>query len=634
MFPPPSVMACHRGMPTMYGAANVGGMPMQSFDQLPRHPVQKPAGQAPAQAPAQPPGPPSWIYSVAKDVRQYLPEFLLPWVFFGLSLVASASPEPTLLTYLTVILCISLAGGFMLLSRGRSWQVLAYTLLLLTLAGAVVGEIDRNYFLYGTELVQNSQWYENVDPAEDPFAKKDAGALTFTTATSIDVARSVGYQSGQRYCVAPIVGGESQSTVGYWAVGADCCKHRGQFHCGKVLGPNKTGIVLISDGGEADKELAQYLTAAKMAAMVYDLSLPASPTFVLWADHVGAYVELMEGKLWRQVKGLLGGLLVITLLLAVILPAARLTSVLSAPVPFPEELPHMRFGSDCDFLSKPLQRLGLTAPPPYKDPPSLELDLLTQRAYWSGEIIHDYCFHVCNVHLFLGVLGAHPANPFRRLDRTLLAIFVANLIVFPLAYLDVAFAGAAAPEASFGLQLFRLITMVALINGPRVAMKNYLQRVAVQDSVAVLEEGAREHGIRHAKALMWEIATFMTFGIMTVIICILCAKGITGAGYPLWPSLCGSSDALCGAFVMEAIFELIMPMHAKSKTGEDTYMIGFFSRWRHERDMAAKLAVFQKHTKRPDLAAPNHKAPHSAPAPGGASEADLRHRAATTGLSL
>jgi len=129
--------------------------------------------------------------------------------------------------------------------------------------------------------------YNNIVPTEPAASHSDAGKISFTADSRVDVLKSVGYKLGSTYCVAPVMDDNSGSRVEYWAAGVDCCASREDMWCDEVrVESARSGVVVASQETWMDQfvysDRAMFVKAARVATAQYDLAAAEEPIFVRW----------------------------------------------------------------------------------------------------------------------------------------------------------------------------------------------------------------------------------------------------------------------------------------------------------------------------------------------------------------
>eukprot|EP00928_Gymnodinium_smaydae_P093537 TRINITY_DN7777_c0_g1_i1.p1 TRINITY_DN7777_c0_g1~~TRINITY_DN7777_c0_g1_i1.p1 ORF type:complete len:435 (-),score=61.27 TRINITY_DN7777_c0_g1_i1:102-1406(-) len=200
--------------------------------------------------------------------------------------------------------------------------------------------------------------------------------------------------------------------------------------------------------------------------------------------------------------------------------------------------------------------------------------LLHHRCHWTGEPVQDYAFYIANEHAFIGCCFCHPLHPFDRFERVLLLVIQCVLITFPVAAFSV----------MFGEGALRLAIVFILVTGPRNGLKAYLKRIVVASDAAELDFGSSTRGRRSSSALWWEVQFLSLTSMFTVILCYICYRYVeTNSERPVGVVLFENSDGLAFAFVLELLFELIIPRPAECVRGKPL-TFGFFHQWCTERD--------------------------------------------------
>jgi len=177
---------------------------------------------------------------------------LIPWGFFVGTYALASFRVPYLypnLFYALLVCSFFLIVAFAALSLQQAWKrkklgkdavdpswvaFLFWTLLIAWVVGLGAGWY--NYSEYMREYYDLDSWsdYKEVSPLQTRGNDiLDAGTVVFVNNTKLDLALSTGYTSGDTYCVAPVVEGNSSLALyDFWAVGKNCCgSHGSKFSC-------------------------------------------------------------------------------------------------------------------------------------------------------------------------------------------------------------------------------------------------------------------------------------------------------------------------------------------------------------------------------------------------------------------
>jgi len=226
---------------------------------------------------------------------------LVPWVmFFVIMTVFTHSYRHTKwLAWVVVVLFALISIAFMWIhsrpgGRPRYYLFMGMLCTLAVFFSTVIGICNYYQHMQGWHIYNESRHYENVLSAESPEAKTDAGKIHFSVDTYVDPTRSVGFESGKQYCVAPVLSDATDREVGYWAAGTDCCRHRGRFDCDDAWNEKAhSGFVIMDTSPLRKAALPQFQKAAEEAAAVYDYSLPDKLIFLRWVqDLPGMHAEM------------------------------------------------------------------------------------------------------------------------------------------------------------------------------------------------------------------------------------------------------------------------------------------------------------------------------------------------------
>lgn len=230
---------------------------------------------------------------------------LLPWALFVLVFAVMSfsqqysnpwfdSPRLNIAVNLLVFTVVLVFGwlaldAWMQKSRSRgapepTWHTFLFcTIVLAWLLGLALANynFDMNISVYNEVNSLNS--YKNVDPSRvDGQRMMDAGTVQFVTGTRLDVSKSMGFKSGNTYCVAPIVFGDTPPAIyDFWAVGTGCCtEHSADFACGEYDNENaRSGLRLTSTSLKS-----WYSLAVETAEATYGDVKTLNPVFFTWME--------------------------------------------------------------------------------------------------------------------------------------------------------------------------------------------------------------------------------------------------------------------------------------------------------------------------------------------------------------
>mmetsp|Transcript_43153 Transcript_43153/g.127872 ORF Transcript_43153/g.127872 Transcript_43153/m.127872 type:complete len:378 (+) Transcript_43153:63-1196(+) len=141
---------------------------------------------------------------------------------------------------LWLIFCISLAcfcATYALMQRPDRWQHLMGGFITgATVAGILIGLYLYYSFLIYYQHYDGMRVETNVAASQPAALFGDVGMLQFTSATRLDVGRSLGYRAAylaETLCVAPVVDSSMGPTDGvtFFAIGLGCCEWRSSFDC-------------------------------------------------------------------------------------------------------------------------------------------------------------------------------------------------------------------------------------------------------------------------------------------------------------------------------------------------------------------------------------------------------------------
>jgi len=192
--------------------------------------------------------------------------------------------------------------------------------LFLAVVSVFLGVVCFQTYTKPYKIYSASQFYQNVSPTAPVGAYRDAGSIDFAKGSRVDVDRSVGFKiyGGDLYCVAPIVGPDSNGPSGFWAAGMNCCNMRGGFKCGEASKSEvRSGLVVIDENRFGVDEIPEYTKAAKLAAAQFSLLMPAKPIFMRWTSGVSSLRDQYYQDAWTFVISSAAGLFVFMLVIVV-----------------------------------------------------------------------------------------------------------------------------------------------------------------------------------------------------------------------------------------------------------------------------------------------------------------------------
>jgi len=188
-----------------------------------------------------------------------------------------------------VIALISVALAFHFLAqKGAITVSLSTGCFVAVVLGTLLG-----LYIYDTAAIfpmfyDNARKYTNVVSSEPSAAVADAGKITFSMQTMVDVNRSVGFtaENGMVFCVAPVMGPARQPRVEYWAAGIDCCSQAGEFHCNAANNTKAQGGVVVFDnnGWFTTSRFPFYEKARLKAEATYLMQSVGDPIYVRWVE--------------------------------------------------------------------------------------------------------------------------------------------------------------------------------------------------------------------------------------------------------------------------------------------------------------------------------------------------------------
>lgn len=177
----------------------------------------------------------------------------------------------------------------------------------------------------------DSEKHTNVAAGEPALRFADAGMLTFSPGSNVDVTRAVGYMSakaGARMCVAPVMDLSmgAQDPINFYAIGTNCCGWRGSFTCDDAGDPEARSALLELDMNTIVSPWTAWLwqdpvtsdgfqAALKLQEAVYGTKAAAHVRLLHWAREPHT---MQHGYLTAAVQVIAEGLGLVALVSAIV----------------------------------------------------------------------------------------------------------------------------------------------------------------------------------------------------------------------------------------------------------------------------------------------------------------------------
>mmetsp|Transcript_28923 Transcript_28923/g.76314 ORF Transcript_28923/g.76314 Transcript_28923/m.76314 type:complete len:306 (-) Transcript_28923:384-1301(-) len=237
------------------------------------------------------------------DAISIITSLFLPWILFNL-VFADVS---FFLHYVSSTFCWLVTGliGLVVLGIGAlaaasvsrkhsgdetrepSWLVFVFMTSVIALAtGVIFGNVNYWTYMQPYYDIMHMNKYTEVDPVHMRGQQiMDAGQISFLKTAEIDTKLSMGFKSGDTYCVAPVTigstyGPTSLSSYDFWVVGINCCSPlNADFHCGEYASPSAhAGLRLLRD-----EQRAFFRLAVQEAESAYAIRA-IHPLFMYWVE--------------------------------------------------------------------------------------------------------------------------------------------------------------------------------------------------------------------------------------------------------------------------------------------------------------------------------------------------------------
>jgi hypothetical protein len=174
-------------------------------------------------------------------------------------------------------------------------------------AGVLVGYTGYSWYMRLYNAYDDGRAYYNVLPTEAAAAHIDAGMIQFSSTARVDETKSIGFNDGMMYCVAPIVAPNQGSLIQYWAVGTNCCGRRSKFFCDAAGKSGKGGVVQLDSGFFRTNAMDVWGLAVKVAEAQFDLQSAPHALFVKYVDDPDYEHQMQFNRgalLWLAASGI------------------------------------------------------------------------------------------------------------------------------------------------------------------------------------------------------------------------------------------------------------------------------------------------------------------------------------------
>jgi len=171
--------------------------------------------------------------------------------------------------------------------REPTWYVfVALTLFVGWVLALILGSANYRSNMQPYYDMSSLNTYPGVDPSMSHGQQLlDAGRVTFTRESRLDISRSFGFKDETTYCVAPIVSSRDRlASYDFWAVGAGCCSgNHPDFHCRDYNNPRAHAGLRLMDSGQAK----YYRLAIEQAEAAYGIRAETPLLFNWMEDPIG-----------------------------------------------------------------------------------------------------------------------------------------------------------------------------------------------------------------------------------------------------------------------------------------------------------------------------------------------------------
>lgn len=226
-----------------------------------------------------------------------------PWIAFCVVYGAMSFASNRALAYLLAAGCAKLAAvagytayRYKQQNADPTWLAfLCLTLLVATLSGYVLGDMNFHNNLEHITKVNRLNTYPTVNPAREKGQQMmDAGKVYFEKGVTLDLKKAFSFKKTDTYCVAPITSGTGTlPAYDFWAVGINCCSGT-EFKCGQFNNPMaRAGVRVLRES-----DVANYKLAVTQAQAAYSIK-SAHPLFFHWMQDPLAEMSLLRKEAFK-----------------------------------------------------------------------------------------------------------------------------------------------------------------------------------------------------------------------------------------------------------------------------------------------------------------------------------------------
>lgn len=198
------------------------------------------------------------------------------------------------------------------------------TSLMATVLGVLTGIYAHEAYVLTFYAVAFGSEYSNVLASTPAVAFADAGKLHFAPSSTVATDMALGYRDKHTFCAAPILDASSNQkrSVGFWAIGWDCCSARGDFECGKAGSAHARGGIKAPRDGLLDQSHSAFLRAIRQAAAVYNLHVQEDAVLLHWVQDPAK----VQSESLLKALGVIGIGVGIFVLLVIVMVVAQLAT--------------------------------------------------------------------------------------------------------------------------------------------------------------------------------------------------------------------------------------------------------------------------------------------------------------------